>query len=1060
MTKDIAIIGMSGLFPGAKDIQTYWQNILNKVDNLHEAPDDWASPYFDPHSKPREDPARIYTRKVGLLGDLATFNPLEFGIPPNAVDGDPGHFLALKLARDALQDANYLDRPFNRETTGVILGRGSNPNRGDVGGVQCGLVLDQTINLIGQLLPHLEDSTLRAIRTELLASLPSLESEKAPTLVSNVITGRIANRLNLMGPNYLVDAACSSCLIAVEQAMGELLSGRSDLMLAGGVQGSMPPLIYQLFCQLNALSRSNIRPFDAEANGTLLSEGAGFLVLKRLEDARRDRDRIYAVIKGIGISSDGKALGLLAPRLEGEVLALHRAYEKTGIEPKTLSLIEAHGTGIPLGDKTEIQALTKIFGAREEIIPQIALGSVKSMIGHCIPASGVASLIKMALSLYHKVLPPTLCEQVNPELQLETTPFYINNETRPWIHGKKHPRRAGINAFGFGGINAHAILEEFGEEPEVHNATVSNCPSPISTWSTELLIFSGSSRREVINVVNQVREYLAVNPDTELGNLAYTLANQALGTHRLAVIVKDRDDCDKKLSSAVEKLSNLKPEQDKLQTRNGIYYRENPLDEGKTAFLFSSEGAQYPNMLADLCIYFPQVRQWFDFLDETFPRQTPPSAFIFPPPTSLSESNRDWAQNQLYAGDLATEALFSASMGIYELLRDFEIECDVMVGHSAGEHLAAKTSGLAYVESREHLKQELRHLNHIYRDLEAGNHIAKGVLLSVGAVGLEFIQQLIYNSQGLVHLVADNCPNQVLLFTQTQHSEMIINHIQEAGGICVPLPFDRACHTPLFEPVMASLQSHYAAIAPGELNTTFYSCATTEPYPEDTESARALCAQQWILPVHFRETIEKVYHDEGVRTFIEVGCGGNLTAFVDNILQGHDYVAIASNSPRKSGLSQIQTLLAKLFVQGKTINMSPLYQHRQVMEINLNEVVTSKQESAPVLNLLLPKMSLRQEFVTSIQNQLNPHGNQKQELLAGDGERGKTKTSPTLPSPLQVTPSQEAGKSTPVKENHNLSILESHFELMDEFLANQSRVTKMLFASQDTENNGRNQENN
>ena len=235
----------------------------------------------------------------------------------------------------------------------------------------------------------------------------------------------------------------------------------------GGVHASTPAPILMVFCQLNALSRKGqIRPFDKDADGTLLGEGLGMIVLKRQQEAERDGDRIYALIKGIRTASDGRALGLLAPRIEGEELALRRAYEAVGIPPRTVGLIEAHGTATPVGDVTEIQALSRVFGPRDGESPWCAVGSVKSMISHLIPAAGIAGLIKSTLALYHKVLPPTLnCDEPNPKLELDKTPFYINTETRPWIHGASTPRRAGVNAFGFGGINAHAILEEYTGTP-------------------------------------------------------------------------------------------------------------------------------------------------------------------------------------------------------------------------------------------------------------------------------------------------------------------------------------------------------------------------------------------------------------------------------------------------------------------------------------------------------------------------------------------------------------------------------------------------------------------
>jgi acyl transferase domain-containing protein len=216
-----------------------------------------------------------------------------------------------------------------------------------------------------------------------------------------------------------------------------------------------------VFCQLEAISRrGRILPFDARADGTLLGEGLAMLVLRRREDAERDGDRVYALVGGVGVASDGRGPGLLAPRREGEVLAMRRAYDDAAVSPSSIGLLEAQGTATPVGDATEVAAIEEVFGPCPDSGPSIAMGSVKSMIGHIIPASGAAGLIKVALSLHHRVLPPTLCEEPDPRLGLERTACYLNTSTRPWVHGADGPRRAAISAFGFGGINAHAILEE------------------------------------------------------------------------------------------------------------------------------------------------------------------------------------------------------------------------------------------------------------------------------------------------------------------------------------------------------------------------------------------------------------------------------------------------------------------------------------------------------------------------------------------------------------------------------------------------------------------------
>ncbi len=485
----VAIVGMACMFPGAPDLDAYWQNILGKVDSTTDPPPEaWdADVYYDPEFT---DTDRTYCKRGGYLGSLARFDPLAHGIPPVAVGGEPDQWLALQVATDALADAGMSELPQEvRERTTIVLGKGTYLNGGNAVAVQRGLVVGQTIDLLRQLEPDRPAEQLEQLREELQGVLPPLGPETVPGLIPNIIVGRIANRLDLMGSAYTVDAACASSLVAIQHAVRDLLAGDCDLALAGGSQVWMPVATLNLFCRLGALSRrQQLRAFDKDADGTLLGEGIGTVVLKRADDAVRDGDRIYAVIRGVGVASDGRGMSVMAPRVEGEELALRRAYAAAGVAPTSVGLVEAHGTGTPVGDAVEIGALTKVFGERDGELARCALGTVKSMIGHTIPAAGVAGLIKTALALHHQVLPPTLnCEQPNPELGLERTPFYINTETRPWIHGGAEPRRAGINAFGFGGINAHAVLEAWDEEPtERHRPP----------WDSEVCILEAGSSRE------------------------------------------------------------------------------------------------------------------------------------------------------------------------------------------------------------------------------------------------------------------------------------------------------------------------------------------------------------------------------------------------------------------------------------------------------------------------------------------------------------------------------------------------------------------------------------
>src|SRR5450432_2504255 len=530
-SNDIAIIGMACVLPGAPDTRQYWENILHKVNSISDAPTEWEAELFYEQDTKADD--RTYCKRGGFLGKLAQFDPFSFGIMPNAVDGgEPDHYMALQAAQDALKDCGKLDLEPVKARTAVIIGRGTYVNRGNAAALQQGVMVESFLRILKQLHPEHTDAELAEIKRQIKAGLPPFHADTASGLVPNIITGRIANRLDLMGPNYLIDAACASSLVAVEMAARELQTGRCDLAIAGGVNTNTSPVLMMIFSQLGALShRGQLSSFDKDADGTLLGEGVGMVVLKRLVEAERDGNHIYAVLKNIGIASDGRATHVLAPRVEGEETALRRAYEPAGIDPLTVGLVEAHGTGTPVGDVVEVEALRRVFPPRRTESPRCALGSVKSMISHTVPAAGVAGLIKAALALHHKVLPPTLCENPNPKLQLEKSNFYINTETRPWIHGSsKTPRRAGVNAFGFGGINAHAILEEY--------TGPNQAPWMQRDWDSELFVFSGEDRAAVAEDARQTLQLLRTGGDAlSLKDLAWTLnCSRPLGAARMAVV--------------------------------------------------------------------------------------------------------------------------------------------------------------------------------------------------------------------------------------------------------------------------------------------------------------------------------------------------------------------------------------------------------------------------------------------------------------------------------------------------------------------------------------------
>jgi acyl transferase domain-containing protein len=917
-SKDIAIIGMACVFPGAPDMQRYWENILHKVNSISDAPPEWEAELFYEQDTKADD--RTYCKRGGFLGKLAQFDPFTFGIMPNAVDGgEPDHFMALQASHDAIKDCGKLDLEPVKQRTAVIIGRGTYVNRGNAAALQQGVMVESFLRILKQLHPEHSDEEIAEIKKHLKAGLPPFHADTASGLVPNIITGRIANRLDLMGPNYLIDAACASSLVAVEMAARELESGRCDLALAGGVNSNTSPVLMMIFSQLGALShRGQLSSFDKDADGTLLGEGVGMVVLKRLAEAERDGNQIYAVLKNIGIASDGRATHVLAPRLEGEELALRRAYEPAGIDPLTIGLLEAHGTGTPVGDVVEVEALRRVFPPRKTESPRCALGSVKSMISHTVPAAGVAGLIKAALALHHKVLPPTLCENPNPKLQLENTNLYINTETRPWIHGSSTtPRRAGVNAFGFGGINAHAILEEY--------TGPNQAPWLQRDWDSELFVFSGENRAEVAEDAQRALQLLNAGGDTlSLKDLAWTLnCNRPMGPVRMAVVGLSHTDLAAKLERAIKRLGD--PKTRNIKEIEGIYHFKEPLGlNGKLAFLFPGEGSQYRNMLGDLCIHFPEVRSVFDLMDrayENHARDYLPSDVIFPPPFGSP------SQERLYNMDSGAETVFCANQAMYALIEKLGIRADAMVGHSTGEHSALLASRVVVVADDEELIQHILGVYEVFDKLNSTSDIPEAVLLAVAGADHGFLEQQVAASDGKLYIALDNCVHQVVLCGPEPVVDKLLTVLTPKGAICQKLPFARAYHTPWFEVFSKPLKQHFDRLRIGHAQTALYSCVTAGPYPNDAEEIRSLAAVQWSSTVRFRETIEGMHRD-GVRLFLEIGPRSNLTGFTDDVLRSKPHAAIPSNVQHRSGIVQLHHMLGQLVAHGLNPKLEHLYARR------------------------------------------------------------------------------------------------------------------------------------
>ncbi|MGJ3246529.1 MAG: PfaD family polyunsaturated fatty acid/polyketide biosynthesis protein [Elainellaceae cyanobacterium] len=476
LLEPIAIVGMGGILPDAQSITEFWQNLISGHNAIRELPQDsslsrWNLDTFY-HPDPRV-PDKTYS-KIGAFVPDFDFKPIQFRLTPKTSrQMDRSQKLALLSTREAFQSSGYHERSFDRRRVRVIMGT-SIPELQEIGSPR--LYFDQVAESFQRsevfctLPKDVQQQIITQARDAINRDIPPCSEDSMPGGLPNIVAGRIAFCFDIQGGNVVLDAACAASLAAVDHAINSLRLGEVDMVIAGGADTAMSPASYVGFCKTYALSSKGSYPFDARADGFVMGEGAGILILKRLSDAEHAGDTIHAVIRGVGSSSDGRSRGITAPKLEGQVLAVRNAYAEAGIDPSTVGLIEAHGTATDLGDATEFASLADVFGATPRNTP-LYLGSVKSMIGHLKAAAGIAGLLKAALSVREAQIPPTLnFESPNSKINLDDSPFTINTTTCPWVHTATTPRRAAVNSFGFGGTNFHVIVEAY--DPEFYRSEI------------------------------------------------------------------------------------------------------------------------------------------------------------------------------------------------------------------------------------------------------------------------------------------------------------------------------------------------------------------------------------------------------------------------------------------------------------------------------------------------------------------------------------------------------------------------------------------------------------
>ncbi|MDX3456752.1 beta-ketoacyl synthase N-terminal-like domain-containing protein [Streptomyces sp. ME02-8801-2C] len=886
----VAIVGMSVLMPGAADLDAYWRNLLAGTDAITEVPEGrWdADAYYRPDSAGERAVAdQVYCRRGGFVDGLAEVEVTRFGITPNSVSGtEPDQLIALNVAAAALADAGGDDHLPDRHRIGVVLGRGGYLTPGLVRLDQRVRTAGQLVRTLGELLPDLDPGQLDRVRTAFTERLGPDSPESAIGLVPNLAASRVANRLDLRGPAYTVDAACASSLVAVDQAVNELASGRCDLMLAGGVHHCHDITLWSVFSQLRALSPSQrIRPFHRDADGVLIGEGTGVVVLKRLADAERDGDRIYAVIRGTGVASDGRVAGLVSPDPGGQTHAVRQAWRAAGLDPAqpgSVGLLEAHGTATPAGDAAELATLAEVFGPRTSDeaggAGPAVIGSVKSMIGHTMPAAGVAGLVKAALAVHHGMLLPTLhCEDPHPALA--ATRFRPLDRAAPWETTDGQPvRRAAVNAFGFGGINAHVVLEEAPVARRTRPASARPpAGQPLSAPTVSVV-----EPERVLLLAADTPESLAALLDADdtavlAAGLDATRTHPQAGRTRLGIV----DPTAKRLTLARRAVTKGRA----WHGRSDVWFRPEPLQAykagelGRLAFVFPGLEGDFEPRIDDIAAHFG--------LDDVIP-----------------------AGERAEVGDVGRHGFGVVGVGLLldRALRRMGVVPDAVAGHSVGEWTAMTAAGL-------------------YDQDEVGAFMATFDPDTVTVPGLAFgalgapaervvatLAEEGWADAGIV-LSHDNSPGQSMVCGPAAAVEGFVREFRARGVLSQVLPFQSGFHTPMLAPYLAPIEqaAHRFRLRPPTVPV--WSGTTAAPFPAGESEVRELFVRHLLEPVRFRQLIEAMYA-AGHRTFVQTGTG-QLGSLISDTLSGRDHLVVAANSPHREGLAQLRRVATALWTTGR-----------------------------------------------------------------------------------------------------------------------------------------------